>query len=135
MKHATIQEKRVLLNHIANLEHQLFQIKLRLNEPLSKLESVTKKLDPLPKEFRHQQVNNICYCQFYTNTADTLISYAIIIMTNYGITSSRPIRKERENYVNCFFFVATTLGKQGNHFECTKTSGSCSISWRNGNSY
>ena len=105
MKHATIQEKRVLLNHIANLEHQLFQIKLRLNEPLSKLESVTKKLDPLPNEFRHQQVNNICYCQFYTITADTLISYAIIIMTNYGITSSRPIRKERENYVNCFFFL------------------------------
>ena len=111
MKHATIQEKRVLLNHIANLEHQLFQIKLRLNEPLSKLESVTKKLDPLPKEYRHQQVNNICYCQFYTNTADTLISYAIIIMTNYGMTSSRPIRKERENYVNCCFFCSNYFGK------------------------
>ena len=105
MKHATIQEKRVLLNHIANLEHQLFQIKLRLNEPFSKLESVTKKLDPLPKGFRHQQVNYICCCQFYTNTADC---YAII---NYGITSGRPISKESENYVNCYFLCSNYFGK------------------------
>ena len=29
-------------------------------------------------------------------------------------------------------YLATTLGKQGSHFECTKTSGGCSVSWRNG---
>ena len=57
--HPTMQEKRVLLNHIADLEHHLFQAKTRLNVPLSKLQSVTQMLAP---EFRHQQVS-----YFYTN--------------------------------------------------------------------
>lgn len=49
-------EKSILLNHIAELEHQLFQLKMRLNEPLSKLESLMRKLAaPLPREFRYRQ--------------------------------------------------------------------------------
>ena len=57
VNHSTMQEKSILLNHIAELEHQLFQLKMRLNEPLSKLESLTRKLATLPREFRYQQVS------------------------------------------------------------------------------
>ena len=58
VNHSATQEKSILLNHIAELEHQLFQLKTRLNEPLSKLESLMEKLAaPLPREFRYQQVN------------------------------------------------------------------------------
>ena len=60
VNHSTIQEKSILLNHIAELEHKLFQLKMRLNEPLSKLESVMRKLAaPLPREFRYQQVSKM----------------------------------------------------------------------------
>ena len=54
-----------MLNHIAELEHQLFQLKMRLNEPLSKLESLMRKLAaPLPREFRYQQVRQTLYEYF-----------------------------------------------------------------------
>ena len=51
-----IQEmRRTLSRRVALLEQQLFNIKMKLNVPLSKLELVERKTDPL------QTIQMVCY--------------------------------------------------------------------------